>query len=441
MNDHDRNTFTRRQALMRTLFGAGTLGLRALATGLPVSFLANPERALAQNACVAPAKAQYVIMSTSSQGDPLNANAPGTYGDARIVHSSDPAMAATSLSLNGKTVTAAKPWAQLPQSVLNRTVFWHVMTNTPIHPKEPDVLQLMGASTGHEMLPSLLAKAVAPCLMTVQQQPVSVGGVGPSEALAFGGSALPTIPPLALRDTLTAPNNALMNLTALRDSTMNQVNALYKTVATPAQKAFIDNLARSQTEVRSINQTLLSNLGSITNNTVPAQITAAITLIQMNITPVVAIHIPFGADNHSDPGLARETSDTVAGVDSIASLMAQLQSAGLQDKVTFMTLNVFGRTLMVNAGGTAANGRSHNPNHQVSLSIGKPFKGGVVGAITPTGNDFGAMAIQSTTGAGVAGGDVSAVDSLGAFAKTMLAGVGADTSVVTRGKVITPALT
>ncbi len=37
--------FTRRQALVRTLFGAGAVGLRALATGLPASFLVNPEKA------------------------------------------------------------------------------------------------------------------------------------------------------------------------------------------------------------------------------------------------------------------------------------------------------------------------------------------------------------------------------------------------------------
>ena len=39
--------FTRRQTLMSALFGAGYVGLRALATGLPASFLLNPRRALA----------------------------------------------------------------------------------------------------------------------------------------------------------------------------------------------------------------------------------------------------------------------------------------------------------------------------------------------------------------------------------------------------------
>ncbi len=431
--------FSRRQALMNTLFGAGMVGLRALATGLPVSFLMNPRRALAQNACTAPGKAQYIIMSTSGNGDPMNANVPGTYG-AGLVHSSDAAMAATTFSLGTKTVTAARPWSTLPQSVLDRTSFWHLMTNTPIHPKEPDVLKLMGASSAHEMLPSLLAKAVAPCLMTVQPQPVSVGGSGPSEALSFDGLALPTIPPVALKDTLTTPAGPLMNLMPLRDQTMSNINTLYKSVATPAQKSFIDSLALSQTQVRSLNQSLLSTLGSITNNTVTSQITAAIALIQMNIAPVISIHVPFGGDNHADAGLANETAQTVSGVASIASLMAQLQSAGLQDKVTFMTLNVFGRTLASNGGQAATTGRTHNPNHQVSLAIGKGLKPGVIGGVAPVGNDYGAQAISSSNGNGGAGGDVTAVDSLGAFAKTMLSAVGGDPAVVTRGKVIASAI-
>src|SRR5262249_47374667 len=149
-------------------------------------------------------------------------------------------------------------------------------------------------------------------------------------------------------------------------------------------------------QLRSLNSQLLNNLASITNQMDPvqAQILAAVTLIQMNVSPVVSIHIPFGGDNHSDTSLTAESTQTVAGVGYIASLMSQLQTAGLQDQVTFITLNVFGRTLMTNAGGTADNGRAHNPNHQVSVTIGKPFEGnmvgGVVGGVGPVGNDYGA---------------------------------------------------
>ena len=103
---------TRRQALMSALFGGGYLGLRALATGLPISFLLNPRRALAATpapVCADKTKAQYIIMATSGQGDPINANVPGCYLDPMITHSADPTMVATPLTLNGQSFTAAQP--------------------------------------------------------------------------------------------------------------------------------------------------------------------------------------------------------------------------------------------------------------------------------------------------------------------------------------------
>src|SRR5690348_10812917 len=59
---------SRRQALMSTLFGAGYVGLRALATGIPAAVLLDPKRAAADPpapACGDPTKAQYVIFHTS----------------------------------------------------------------------------------------------------------------------------------------------------------------------------------------------------------------------------------------------------------------------------------------------------------------------------------------------------------------------------------------
>ncbi len=453
---------TRRQALMRTLFGVGGIGLRALATGIPAAFFLNPKRAVAQ-ACV-PSKAQYFILSTSGNGDPINAGAPGTYADSKIIHSpfvtgnsqttalND--MTPTQFMMAGKQVTGAKPWSTLPQNVLDRTVFWHLMTNTPIHPKEPEVLQLNGATPYHEMLPSLLAKAVSSYLPlngatcgTVQLQPISVGGAGPTEAISYNGSVLPIIPPIALKDTLTsptlnAPAGAIAGLQSLRDTTIKIVYTMYKTTATPAVKVFIDATVNTQDQLRSLNQSLIQSLSMIATTTDPVQqqLLAAVTLIQMNVAPVISIHIPFGGDNHSDPTLTTESTQTVSGVGYIASLMSQLAAAGLQDQVTFMTLNVFGRTLATNAGTTADNGRAHNPNHQVSVTIGKPFKGGVIGGVTPVSGDYGAMGVVSATGAASASGDVAPVDTLGSYAQTLLQAVGGDPGQISQGKVITAAL-
>jgi hypothetical protein len=433
---------SRRNVLMSALFGAGYVGLRALATGIPASVLLRGRRALADAApvCTDRSRAQFIVLATSGSGDPINANVPGTFEDPGIAHSADPRMAPTQMKLAGKAVTAAAPWAGLPQGVLDRTAFWHIMTNTPVHPKEPDVLKLMGMTQHDEMLPSLLARQLAPCLGTVQSQPITLGATSPSEGLSFGGQALPIIPPLALKATLTSPGGALASLQALRDQTLTQINDLFRGGATAAQKAYIDSLVASQGEIRTVKQDLLSALGSIKDNSVTSQITAAVALIQMNVTPVIAIHIPFGGDNHTDPALANETAQTVSGVGAIGNLMAQLATAGLSDQVTFLSLNVFGRTL----GPNSTNGRNHNPNHQVSIAIGKPFKAGVIGGVGPVGGDYGALAIDSRTGAGVAGGDIDAGSTLASFGKTALAAVGVDGAtidgLISTGKVVPAAL-
>jgi hypothetical protein len=314
------------------------------------------------------------------------------------------------------------------------------MTNTPVHSKEAEVLKLMGETQNNEMFPSVLAKSLAPCLNTIQTQPISVGALTPSEGLSFGGAALPVVPPLALKATLANPEGPLKILEPLRDSALDQLYDLYRNEATPAQKQYIDSLATSRRQVRAIKQDLLNALSSIKDNGADAQVLAAITLIRMNVSPVIAIHIPFGGDNHNDTALALETAQTVSGVATMASMMSQLASAGLQDLVTFMSLSVFGRTL----GPGNENGRQHNENHQLSITIGKPFRGGVIGGIGPVAKDYGALAIDAATGAGSPGGDIQPIDTMSAFAQTMLAAVGADPSVISSpnetAKVITGAL-
>lgn len=426
---------TRRDALRTFLFGAGAIGLRSLATGLPASFLLNPKKALADApACGNAAKAQYFILSTSGNGDPLNANVPGMYLDPAITHPMDPQMAPTQLTVAGQPWTAAAPWASLPQNVLDRTCFWHLMTDTPVHPKEPDVLKLMGAIQPAEMLPSLLAKQLQPCLNTIQAQPVTVGATTPSEGLSFSGAALPIIPPKALQATLVNPAGPLSSLQSLRDQTLDSLYDLYRNGASPAQRSYIDSLVTSTQQVRGIKQSLLSSLSSIKDNSVSSQITAALALIQMNVTPVVAIHIPFGGDNHFDGvnatgyALAAETAQTVSGVAAIGSLMSQLQSLGLQDKVTFATLNVFGRTV----GPSNTTGRQHNQNHQVSVTISSAIKGGVFGGCVPTASnkDYGASPVDSKSGQASASGDLPAIHTLASYGKTLLASVGVDAQTI-----------
>ena len=422
---------SRRNLLVSALFGAGAVGLRALATGLPASFLLNPRRAMATGRCTPGTSPQFVILSSSSFGDPINASAPGTYGVPDVYHCPVSGMEPASITLGAKSYTAAKPWAaaNLPA---DRTSVWHLMTNTPVHPKEPDVLRLMGAINPAEMFPSFLARNLAPCLQTIQPQPISVGASSPLEGLTYQGAALPTIPPLALQATLADPKGPLTALQSLRDDTLNQLYDLYRNGASPAQRRFIDQMVTSEAQARSISQSLLGSLASIKDNTIDSQIIAAIALIQMRVSPVVAIRIEFGGDNHYDPGLAAEGRATKSGMAALGTLLEKLKSAKLADAVSFISLNVFGRTL----GPTSTDGREHNPNHQVSFAIGKPFRGGVVGGVGPLiaayGGDFGALAIDSKTGLGTGGGDILPIDTLASFGMTVATAVGVDPAVISQ---------
>jgi len=99
----------RRDALLTGLFGTGYIGLKAVATGLPAWFLLDPRKATAQSLqcqLTNQANAQYLIVSTNFNGDPINCNCPGSYETADAVHPDDAQMAATAVSLGGKSYNA-----------------------------------------------------------------------------------------------------------------------------------------------------------------------------------------------------------------------------------------------------------------------------------------------------------------------------------------------
>ena len=411
----------RRNLLQGALAGAGLIGLRAMATGLPISFLLNPKSARADGTCANAAGAQFLILSMSASGDALNCNVPGTYDlpaafAAGSINHSDPmdmSMTAGSLKVGGKTWTAAKPWTSLPQTILDRTVFFHHSTGTANHGELGRVLELFGALRRGQWLPSYFAKNLQACFGTVQVQPVTIGG----EQLSFEGQYLPKLTPTGLKAVLSGPKDLAATLQGLRDDTLNKLNAQLKEnrAETTAQRAFLDNMALSQTDLRTMIQQVAADLSTISGDDAGNQITAAALLIKMNVTPVVTIHLPFSGDNHSDNNFTNESTQTNASVNNIKTLMSKLTSYGLQDKVTFATLNVFGRTF------DTLNGRGHNASHSVSLMIGKGFKGSVVGGIIPGGH---AADIDSSTGLASESGDLAASDTLASVAKTLGLGLG-----------------
>ncbi len=435
------NPSSRRSVLQTFLFGAGALGLRSLATGVPIGVLANPRRALADYAdgtCFDQAKAQFLILSTSGQGDPLNANAPGSYADG-VDHPDDEAMARTTFQLGGKSVDAAKPWSALPPTALGRACFFHHATLTNNHSNQPKVMRLMGNTKRQEMLASIFAKQLAPCLQTVQPEPVVVGAVNSNELLSFDGRTLPKLSPRALRDVLASKPGPLTDLRAARDRDLDRLNALFKEHGTNAQRRFLDRVALSREQARSIPEALLAGLSGIESDDVAGQIVAAAALIKMKVSPVVSIHIPFGGDNHRDPGLADESAETVAGVGAIGTLMQTLADFGLQDQVTFANINVFGRSLL-----KRGEGRSHHADHHVAVLIGRGLRPGVVGGIERKGDDFVARPFDAATGEARAGGDVPFEEGMSAMAKTLGTALGVSPAAldenITGGKAVTAAL-
>ena len=434
-----------RRAILRLLFGASGLGLRAFATGIPLPLLLDPRRAQARSDAMVQAtaagNAQYLILSSSQAGDPLNCNVPGTYSDPKVAHPVNPAMAATNFTVGGQQVTAAAPWATLGADVLARTNFFHHRTDSVGHGDLLKSLRLSGGISRGEVLPSLLASELQAPLGTIQPQPITLGAVDAGEALQYEGRGIPMLVPNALKDVLTMSDGPLKNVRSLRDDTLNKLVAWYKKNGTDGQNSFLDRWTNTQTTLRQVSENLLSTLAGITDNGPTGQIAGAVALLQLNASPCISLHFDFGSDNHGDAGLAYEATSHITSIGSIGSLMSKLSAAGLADKTTFMTLNVFGRTLA--SRGTS--GRDHNEAHHCTVLIGKNVKGGVTGGIAPLGGDYGATGIVSSSGQSSASGDISATESFSALAKTVGRAVGVSQAFlddrIAVGKTVSAALT
>ena len=469
---------SRRQGLLG-LFG-GSLGFKAFVTGLPAWYLLNPRRATAQDlqcAITAKQNLQYLILSVSSNGDPLNCNVPGTYEATSIIHPTQTEVEAVQVTLGDKAYGAALPWAdpsvmsptdmamgvatpatgQLTSAVLARTAFFHHRTGTTVHGDQPKVMKLLGDMSGGEMVVSAFAKHLSTCFGTVQAAPIAVGARGnSSELVSFAGRTLPSISPTQLKQLLTgSKNDPLVKARVLRDQALNQLNQLAKDDGSPVQKQFLDKLATSQTQVRALADQLATTLSAITADDVNGQALAAAALISANVTPVVTIHLSFGGDNHTDANLQAEADQHVSGIRGIQTVMNALgtltDSAGvsLTERVTFATLNVFGRNLNGIQKVTDRTGRDHYGNHSVMVMIGKNVKPGVIGGVVAASNGtYSAGDIDSASGAQVTGGDVSSTKSQAAAVRTLGAALGIPDSVAAGdytagagGKVVTAALT
>jgi len=413
-------TLGRRALLRRALLGAGGVGLRALATGLPLSWLLHGPKAVYAQTPACPTAPQFLILSASQDGDPITCNVPGTYV-AGAAHSAHPEMAVTPISLGGVTHDAARPWTALPQWVLDRTCFFHHSTLTVDHSDHPKVMRLQGGTLDGEMIGSIYAQALAPCLQTIQTPPLSLGARGGGELLSFQGRTLAGLTPTSLKAVLAPPEGALGQLVALRDRELDAFNAALKAHGNSAQRTLLDDFALSQQQVRAISDSLVQRLSAIDGDDARNQLQAALTLVQMKVAPVLTVHIPFGGDNHSDTAndgevFANERQQHVSGMAALAGFFDQLQTLGLAEQVTFASYNVFGRSLKQDQ-----DGRSHSFTHNCAILVGRGVRAGVIGGVQPTddGVDFRAADIDSVSGAALTGGDVAYRDTMTSMAKTL----------------------
>lgn len=431
-----------RRSALSAILGAGAgLTLRALATGLPPAFFLRPKHALAAlDAATTPRTPQFLVLSTSSLGDPMNANVPGCYADAGIAHPLAATMAPKKLTLGGASYTAAAPWASLPQPLLARSLFLHHATNTVVHPDEAKVLRLMGGVADNDNLPSVLAQALQGPLGCLQGAPVALGASNSGEYIPHRGRPQAPLTPTALATVLGNPNGPLTSLQKARDQDLAAITAWLKQSGNRSQAAVIDRYVSSREQVRNVSDRLMGKLEAIKDNGIGSQLAAATVLAEMKFAPVFTVHLSFGGDNHDDPNLGREAAAHVTALAALGSFYSGLVAAGMQDKVTFATLNVFGRTL----GNKGVAGRDHQANHHVVYAAGKHVKAGVYGGVVAGAGDFTAQAIDSKTGRGVAGGDLALSEHLGTVGRTLGSLLGVSdatlTNTITRGKTLVAAV-
>jgi len=439
--NNDAMKLSRRGALGALGTVGGGLILRSLATGIPAKVLLDPLSATAEDLPTGRA----LILSVSDRGDPVNANVPGTYAQddaslSQIYHSADPAMAATPLSFSGGgNWHAAKPWAQLPQNILDRTLFFHHATYTPVHGEMARVQRMMDATEKNDMLVSLIARELAPRLGSVQSDPVSLGARG-GELLSSAGRILGNVAPLSVRQALGGVEGPLAGLQDLRDESIDAIYNLYRERGTPSQRTLLDAWARSRDDVRTISTELIAQLDAIDGNNQINQVRCAAVLAAMNIAPVITIRLAFGGDNHNDTDFTTEAAQHQAALADLQALVENLDSlrsgGQLDHDVLVGSLNVFGRTLKKKGMG----GRDHNSGHHCMVLIGNGIKGGVVGGVAKnnSGKEYVAQAIDSATGE--AGGDIPFEETLGAMGKTLAAAVGIEPDridqMITGGKVV-----
>jgi len=423
------SSLSRRDLLLRAAATSGYIGIKSMLLGLPPSFIAH--RAMAQEGL------QYLIFSESASGDPVNCNAPGTYGTGAWHGFNSDFVSPPTYQFGGQSFQAAVPWGDLSLDLRERINFFHLRTKANAHPESTIVQTIFGSikdenGANVESLPSAVAQELATSLGTLQSQPISLSG-----RLSYRGLNQGVIQPTSLK-SLFEPDIRLerRNLAQFRDQKIDELYKDLKINGTPAQKKYLDQFSHSKTQAIKVGEGLMAHLDEVVDNSEDSQIKTAVALIAMGITPVVRIDLSFGGDNHRDPLLELEVTQTRDGARRLDLLWNELKKYSLQDRASFAMLNVFGRTLSDSTKGTHPYvGRGHNARHNVMVSFGSKTRGGVTGGL----DGLHAAGINSLTG-GTISPDISPEQTHESAAKSLMAALNiADSRIEKRvlgGKIV-----
>ena len=299
------------------LFGAGLVGLRSLASGIPA--VDAPESAArdgrgarrrggrrgAGDHQSAVRHLQHVVRRR-----PVNCNAPGTYDDPGIDHPSDPSMVSTPMTFGvADGQRGARSGRRSPASVLARTCFFHHGTYTIIHPDEVKVLGAHGASRRRRDAPLVsVARALHGARDGAPAAALAGRPTGPSRPSSTRGSRRPSSRRRRWRASSRSPRTASARPTWWRSATRRSIRSTPTRAARGIRRRRTSSTStrrRSRSFAR-CSRACSSSLSAIKDNSQDSQIQAAIILFQMKVTPVVAVHVSFGGDNHGDTGLASE---------------------------------------------------------------------------------------------------------------------------------------
>ncbi|MEO1172730.1 MAG: hypothetical protein AAFX94_11885, partial [Myxococcota bacterium] len=351
MAEHD-DRFSRRRFMRGA--SAGLLTSRAVAAGLPLSFLAHGSIGHAQEAT----KPTGLLLITGNAGDPLNANCPGTYpkggddaylaecGHATVQELGDQVFGTMageqitaagfetprSMRLGSFETCAAQPWALLPQDLLDRSCFFHHQTGSSIHGVLNNTLTLGGAlrnagRNGTEWLPSYVGQSLGPVLGTVLETPIpfTLGGVQAK------GVRVQRTSPEQLKSLFSGGDPVeAERLSRLRADALDRIYAEVKTSGTHAQRTYLDSIARSRRETLDMRERVGSALDDVNGDSTRERIRAAVSLLRVRATPVVTVGIYFGGDNHHDYNLFEEVTGNLSGIQEIQFVWETLKEQGME---------------------------------------------------------------------------------------------------------------